>query len=326
MRAMRKVIWGLVLVAVVALLALLFVPMGIPTIPPPRATPLTFTEALRAFDGYQQQDASRLNPVCEPVILHHGAPTPRVYVLLHGLSNCPAQFRRIAETLHAKGHTVIIPRMPHHGLADRLNEDYGRLTLTELAQWLGGNLEIARGMGRKTLVAGLSVSGISALWIAAERPEVSRVISIAPFFAPHKLPVALDRPLGQLVSRLPNVFIWWNPIKKQDNPGPPHAYPRFPTRVVGQFMVLGATLRDRLANQPPAVQWIRLVMSDADFAISHQAPRLYARDLKRWPKVDFQQEWIPREEQVPHDMVDPTQPNQRLEFSEPLLLRLLEEA
>ncbi len=57
------------------------------------------------------------------IVMDHGHRTKDVYVLLHGLTNNPNQFRKFGQMLFDRGANVLIPRMPHHGLADKMNND-----------------------------------------------------------------------------------------------------------------------------------------------------------------------------------------------------------
>ena len=51
----------------------------------------------------------------------------------------------------------MIPRIPHHGLKDRMTEDYAKLTALELTQLSDESMDIAQGLGEHILVAGLSM-------------------------------------------------------------------------------------------------------------------------------------------------------------------------
>jgi len=48
------------------------------------------------------------------------------FVLLHGITNCPLQFLALAESLRAGGDNVLVPRVDHHGLTDRMTTDLVR--------------------------------------------------------------------------------------------------------------------------------------------------------------------------------------------------------
>lgn len=306
-------------------LVLMILPMGVPSFPPPQEQPVTFEAAITAFQGVSERDRFFVNDVCVATLMHHDRKTRRVYVLMHGLTNCPAQFQRIAKALYAEGHNVMLPRMPHHGLTNRLSDDLVKLRLKDVAEWAAEALEIARGVGDEVIVAGLSVNGTTAAWIAQTRPDVKRVVVISPFYAPPKTPGFLQGSLGRLLVRIPNLFLWWDASLKQDLPGPPYAAPRFSTRVIGEFMVLGNSLKKAAGKSAPACLQIRVVLSEADAAINLPLAKEITARWKKWPDRDVQEYVFPAELKVLHDMVDPHQPNQQLEVSEPELLRILTE-
>lgn len=305
------------------LLVLMILPMGVPTFPPPRDQPLTFEAAMIAFDDVSERDRFFVNDVCVATLMHHERKTERVYVLMHGLSNCPAQFERFAKALYAEGHNVLIPRMPSHGLMNRFSDEPAKLKLRDVAEWAAESLEIAHGLGENIIVAGLSVNGTTASWIAQERPDVMRVVTISPTYAPRAVPSLLQGPLGRLLVRLPNVFLWWDAGLKQDLPGPTYAAPRFPTRVIGEFMVLGNYLKKASGKSPPGCRQIRVVLSDADIGINLPLAKIITTRWKKWPDRDVKEMIFPAELKVPHDMVDFNQPDQQLEISEPALLKIL---
>lgn len=323
MRKGIRFLGGLALFLVVTALALAFVPMPIPSIAPgAKEREPGFAEALERASGEQNSLPPPLNPVCAAKVLHHGKPTRKVFLLLHGLSNCPAQFAELGKQLHAMGHTVVIPRMPFHGHKDRLTPDYRRLNLRRLSLWVRESLEWAHGLGEEVIVAGLSVNGVTAAWIAQERGDVRRCLVLAPFLAPAGISLSAALPIGRALARSPNVFLWWNAELREANPGPPHAYPRFPTQVIGNFLVLGAHVLARAQKFPPACPQIAVVCSEADSAISIPAVRELASG---WMQngAFVEEVWFPAGEKIPHDFIDPSQPNQKTGNVYPRLLQLL---
>ena len=76
-------------------------------------------EALAAADG---ADAA-IDPRCVPYVLHHGAATERAIVLFHGFTNCPRQFSALAQQFFERGFNVYVPRLPRHGLRDKLTTE-----------------------------------------------------------------------------------------------------------------------------------------------------------------------------------------------------------
>src|SRR5215813_10580208 len=86
-----------------------------------RSTPEPATDYAAAeakFAALHALDGKDIRGVCSSTLLTHGMRTPRAYVLLHGLSNCPRQYVEFAPLLHARGANVLIPRMPRHGGVD----------------------------------------------------------------------------------------------------------------------------------------------------------------------------------------------------------------
>lgn len=309
---------------VVVISAVALFPMRVPELPEPRATPLTYEEADKVFREVIASEPVAVNEVCLPKLLHHGHPTQRVYLLLHGLSNCPAQFDQIGAALHKAGHTVLIPRMPRHGMKDRLTDDYGKLTLQEMATWIGGNLELARALGKEVIISGLSVNGTTVSWVAQKRGNMTSSVVISPFYGPAGIPNFLQGPLGRLMARLPNAYIWWDASKKQDIPGPTYAYPRFPTRVVGEFMVLGQAVLAEAKKSAPMSPNLWMVWSEADPAISIPLVQKMTTRWKAWPSTRLQEKIFPLDLGIQHDMVDPNQPDQKTDITDPILLQIFQ--
>jgi alpha-beta hydrolase superfamily lysophospholipase len=93
------------------------------------------------------------------ILMTHGHRTPRSYVLLHGFTDVPTQFRVVGEHLFATGDNVYIPRLPHHGEREGPVRALGRVRAPELAAFGDSAVEIARGLGDSVVVVGLSAGG-----------------------------------------------------------------------------------------------------------------------------------------------------------------------
>lgn len=247
---------------------------------------------------------AEVRPECRSRILDHGHRTHDAYVLLHGLTNCPAQFRKFGDDLYASGANVLIPRLPDHGLTNRMTDQSAKMTDQGMLDVGNEAVDLARGYGERVIVIGLSVSGVTVAWIAQQRDDVDLAVAIAPFFAPAGISDGAIQPLTNLLLRLPNAFIWWDAEKKQALPGSPYSYPRFATRSIGETMALGLDVFRRAATAPPRAKRILLVTSPADTAISHQrVADLAALWQDRATSLSFPAEW-----KIPHDCIDPAQP------------------
>ncbi len=237
-------------------------------------------------------------------ILDHGHRTRDVYVLLHGLTNCPAQFRLLAAQLHDRGANVLVFRLPHHGLSDRLSDEPALLRAQDMLDTAAAAIDLAHGYGERVIVLGLSINGVTAAWLAQERADIALSVIIAPFFAPAGLPDAAIRPLANLLQRFPNSFVWWDAKQKESLAGSPFSYPRFATRSIGETMALGLDVFARAKTSPPRARKILFVTSPADTAISLSR----MQELAILWKGHAVSRSFPADWKVPHDCIDPDQP------------------
>src|SRR5512132_3122959 len=91
--------------------------------------------ALQALDGEE------VNPLCHMQWLTHGHRTGQIVVFIHGFTNCPRQFSRLAQAVFERGCNVLNARMPRHGMRDRLSRALDGLTRAELIDWTNNLLD-----------------------------------------------------------------------------------------------------------------------------------------------------------------------------------------
>jgi len=187
-------------------------------------------------------------------------------------------------------------------------------------------VDIARGLGECVTVLGLSGGGVVAAWIAQCRADVERAVVIAPC-----LGVVANVPLGftgnivvnrfatLLMRYLPNMMTQtFRPMKG----GPPHNYQGFATRGLGRTTELGLAIYDAARSTSPAAQTIAMITNDRDLAVNN----VLACDLaRRWQVTAPGRvtNYVFREgSMLDHDIIDPTQKNQRVDVDYPILLDL----
>lgn len=324
-RRLLRIFLGGVVVIVGTLTWILFFPVlrppftHEPTVPAP-----SHDQAVAVIHSLIEATPAEVRPDARPILLDHGQRTPRAFVLLHGLSNNPAQFADLGRQLFERGHNVFIPRLPYHGEKDRMTESWGRLTAQQMLDTCNQAADLAHGLGDEVVVVGLSVCGTTAAWMAQNRSDLSRTALLSPFLAPAGIPNWATGPLLRVLLRLPNRFLWWNPQLKENNPGPPYAYPRFPTRVIGETMLLGQAVLNESRQRGPACKSIVVVTSAADKAVNNSLTKeLIANWRKFEPGVVTSFEF-PADKRVPHDFIDKNQPDQQVAVAYPVLLELLE--
>jgi len=326
MRAATRLAGGLVAIAVVGWIVLGSVPPVAE--PSPSRAAGDPRAALALADSICGCDGEPVNPACRTrVVLPDGAagrgPTgPPVVVLLHGFTNCPKQFDRLARELSRRGYAVVVPLLPRHGMADVMTTELGRLNAEELVRAGERSIDAARGLGGPITVVGLSSSAVLAGWLAQHRADVECAVLIAPALGPKDMPATLVRPFTGALLRLPNFYVWWDSKLREKNPGPRQCYPRFASRAIAEVYRLGAEVMRDAGRSKPRARRIVLVTTAEDEAVNNGL----CADLGRlWRERGARVETFrfPAAARVHHDMIDPEQPYQRTAIVYPLLVRLI---
>jgi alpha-beta hydrolase superfamily lysophospholipase len=208
------------------------------------------------------------------ILLTHGAPADKAFVLLHGLTASPEQFSELGRLLYARGANVLIPRLPHHGYSDRLTTALEALTAEELERFAHDAVHQAWGLGKRTIVAGFSVGGLLASWIAQQHP-VDRAVCIAPFLGVNGMPFRAGPRAARLLLRMPNRFLWWHPLRRE-RLMPEHGYPRYPTHAVAQALRLAQLLFEAADQRAPRAREIAMVLNASETTVSNRNARRLA--------------------------------------------------
>lgn len=278
------------------------------------------TEARRQ----QQEITAAHTPAARPILLDHGRKTPVAVAWLHGYTNCPHQFEELGRQCHARGWNVWIPLAPHHGLADRMTDATSLVTAADLAAWGNRAVDVARGLGERVVVGGLSMGGTVSAVVGLRRAEVSLALSLAPALSPLAGPIALSRAAALLLRALPDRMIWWDPKARQSLEGPQHAYYRYSMRGMGEILRLGFAFADAARLLDPDAARFTFVLNDNDEAVRNT---LADRVLDRWKRRGVARAGAVRlgvELGLRHDFIDPDQPYARIDVSYPPLLDAIE--
>ncbi|MHB8464905.1 MAG: alpha/beta hydrolase [Acidimicrobiales bacterium] len=117
-------------------------------------------------------------PEAEPASFPGG---PNGVLVLHGFTGNPSSMRPLATAIAAAGYTVELPLLPGHGT---VMED---MIPTRWADWSDAALEAFDDlMSRcaRVAVAGLSMGGTLATWLAATQPSIAGLVAINPVVEP----------------------------------------------------------------------------------------------------------------------------------------------
>jgi esterase/lipase len=282
-----------------------------------------YETAMARFAQIQDQEEAhrKLNPVCCSKLLTHGSKTERVIILMHGMTNCPQQFVELAPIFYEQGYNVLVPRMPHNGLADPDTDNLKYLKAAELRNCSNAMVDIARGLGDHITYLGLSVGGLMAAWVAQYRDDVNKAVIIAPSFtiSPY-LGVGISRIIMRMFLILPNIMTQrLKPFKD----GPEHNYLGFATQGLGEMMRFGFSIYDTSKKTSAAAQSVLVITNAADPAVNNKIPLKVAKNWQANGLKQLNQYQFDAKYKLIHDIIDPGQKLQNVAVSYPILLDLL---
>ena len=281
-----------------------------------------YASAIDIADSLKALDGPNVNPVCHTRLFTHGHRVERSLVLLHGFTNCPAQFDELGRQFFERGWNVLIPRYPRHGYTDRMNTAIAELRSDQLLALANRAAGAGAGLGERLVVAGLSLGAILAGHVAQTR-EIERAVLIAPMFGLRPIPGPALNALAQAAYVLPNFYIWWNAKAKADIK-PPHGYPRFATHAYAALFTSGRKVMDEAARTKPLAKSIVVITNAGEPRLDNRFTyRLVERWRRRGALVDTFEfaAW----EKLPHDLIDPvSNAPEVLERSYPVVRRFVE--
>jgi carboxylesterase len=229
----------------------------------------SYADGMALADELLATDGSDVNPLCRSDVRDQGERTDVAVVLLHGFTNCPQQWEAVAEAYATEGYSVVVPRLPGHGLSDRLTSSLSRVTSDDLTNIADIAVDIAAGLGEEVWVVGLSGGGTLAGWLAAERDEVTEATLMAPLVVPKVLPEVFVGPVARAFRFAPDVSLWWDGSLKEALASPPYAYPRYTLRSLAAFLAVGRSTQTVEPSRTTDLERLVLVTNENDAAISN---------------------------------------------------------
>lgn len=284
----------------------------------------SYQESVRRINNLRILDGDDVSPDGRLIFLTHGEKTRNVIVFFHGNTNSPRQFEALGMIFYKKGYNVLIPRIPHHGLKDRMTNDLARLTAMELVKLCDGSVDIAQGLGQHITVVGFSMGANMAGWAAQNRSDVDKAVIIAPFWGWKGLPTGFFKPIINLLLILPSMFEWWDKKGKTALTGPTSSYYRFSTRGVAQIMRLGWSVMKKARSVAPKAQAIVVITSALDDSVNKKNLDSVIAAWQRHEGVKVTHFRFDKVIGIFHDMIDPEQPYQKTAVVYPKLVELIE--
>ncbi|RPJ28410.1 MAG: alpha/beta hydrolase [Chloroflexi bacterium] len=314
--------WSGVLIIgiVLAIIASLFIPWNTWALSSKPHPLQSYEEAAKRIEVLRAERETEMNPDCLLQFLTHGQKVQHAIILVHGYTSCPAQYVQLGQQFYDLGYNVLIAPLPHHGLADRLNDEQNQLKAKELVAYADEVVDIAHGLGEQISMIGISGGGVTTAWAAQNRSDINTAVIISPAFGYQQIPTRLTAPVMNVTMVLPDAFEWWDPSLKE-NIGPSHAYPRYSKHALVAFLKLGFAVQLRSWQTPPAARRIVMVTNANDTSVNNA---LTSEVVRRWQRqgANIEAFEFPLSLGLAHDLIDPKQPNQSIEIVYPQLIEL----
>lgn len=215
------------------------------------------------------------NDQCRSQLLLQPTKPAKVCLLFHGFTTGSCQLQPIATALFEAGYSVLVPRMPGHGLAGTWwldqppplptqAENYQRFALSWLQQ--------AQALGDRVIVGGIGSGGTLAAWLAGERAEaIDRALLFAPYLK------SSGEVVDAYVRRLGAYCEWVGADPRYACFG----YEGFLRPALEVFLQLGGELVDRVRSRP-SVPFLLVSSHNATVAEQHDLFEAALQQPKSW--------------------------------------------
>jgi esterase/lipase len=302
-------------------LVVLDLPWNISALTSHTASLQDYSQAAARIQTLHDDEQGRLNPDCLVRFMTHGQKVQRAIVFVHGYTNCPMQFQALGQRFYDAGYNVLIAPLPRHGLANRLTDEPSLLTAEELAAYADEMVDIAHGLGEQVVMAGISGGGVTTAWAAQNRHDLDLAVIISPAFGFKQIPTALTVPVMNLISLLPESYEWWDPTQ-QANLGPTYSYPRYSRHGLAQIARLGFAVRAEARRSPPAAHRLLVILNGNEPSVNNDLTQQVVGNW-RTQGASLTVYEFPANLGLPHDLIDPSQPDQKIEIVYPKLIELI---
>lgn len=302
------------------LLLLTLIPVSTGSLAPRPNPAATYDEAVARFAAARRDEEAACNPAGVSLLLTHGRATPRAYVFVHGTTNSPRQFEELGSLLHARGHNVLIPRMPRHGLRSGRLSELRRLSAEDLRDYADEAVDLAGGLGDEVVAVGISGGGTVVAWMAQNRPQVAVALLLAPFLGVRGASPAASNLMGNFFSRTPS-FALEDPLEPRRD----WVYRGQATRALAQTLRLGRSVFRRAADVAPQAGCLLVLTTPHDAQVSNGATaRLVGLWRARGSAVTHAE--FDAALNIPHNSIDPSADPRKKRIVYERILALLGEA
>lgn len=314
---------GLVLFVLFALYLCLF-PVKLGTLASRPFPSASYEESDQRIKNILLTDTPEVQENARAIFLGHGHKVKNAIVFFHGFTNSPRQFAQLGKEFYNRGYNVYIPRVPYHGLNASAVRELAHLKAEDLTKTADESVDIAAGLGERITVVGLSMGGVMAGWAAQKRPDVDKAVLIAPNFGTFKIPDFFLKPSINFLLLKRDMFIWWDKNMRENMPRPESAYTGFSSRALGEIRRLGYGVQVLAHQNRPESPSILVITNANDRAVSQEGIDAVVNEWRKYSEVDLEYFEFEKDLGLGHDLIDPEQPNQKVDVVYPKLLELID--
>ena len=284
----------------------------------------SYSEALHLVELFRADEAQGMNPLSRTRLMTHGKKTDRAIILVHGYTSDPQQFLELGKRFYDLGYNVLIAPLPHHGLADRMSDAHALLKAEELAAYADRTVDIGHGLGDKVFMMGISAGGVTTAWAAQNRNDIDLAVIISPALGFKIVPTPLTAAAMNIYTILPDALEWWDPVLKE-KVLPEHASPRYSRHALSQILRLGFIAQADAQHKSPGAKTMVIIFNNNDGSINNE---MTTKMVNIWKThhASLTTSTFEAGLKLPHDIIDPAQPDQRVDIVYPRLLELVEKA
>ena len=318
------ILLGLILLVILVMLIASFIPFKLKCSFTPNPAK-SYADAIERIAAIRAAETSPdLHPLCVTRAYTHGERVGNAIVFLHGFTACPDQFDQLGRLYYEKGYNVYIPRLPRHGDTDPLGKSLQGMTAEELAETAMQAVDIARGLGERVVVSGLSGGGTMTLWLSQNRTDVALAAPMAPFLGISMIPPFVSRALGHLPRLVPDFFIWWDPINKVNNPfAAPYSDTRFPVHAALEILRLSLSAQAQGRVTRPAAGSIVMISNANDKTVNNRDIASFTNIWKTYGDDVVTAFQFEQSLGLPHDLIRPDRSDARVDLVYPKLMELV---
>ncbi|XVV09054.1 alpha/beta fold hydrolase [Actinoplanes sp. CA-131856] len=292
MKIARRLLGAVIVLLVAAVAAVYLWPLHSSRLTHGTAATLPFGEARARAESAVSADTadSSVTPRCRTKALLHPGHTAKAVLMLHGYTDCPAQFDSLAKLYYDKGYNVYVPRAPRHGVTD--TKAHAGLHADELADYAEDALTVTSGLGGDVGVVGVSGGAVLATWLAEYRPDaVAHLLALSPFYQP----AAEQAPAWQVK---PLIVLYGSRLLPDHFNGNGFSY-----AALSQYLRIVRNYRDDPVNAK--LTSVAVVTSANDTFIDRGRAAEITQDIASANKIGLGRYEIPAQWGVGHDTADP---------------------